>query len=97
MRFLIAVALILSLLVTIFAVQNNESQTVEFLFWSVSGSSALVLMITLILGIVIGVLLMIPGTVRNRLKVGELQRSARSIEAAIEAQPPIEESPAPEE
>jgi uncharacterized integral membrane protein len=92
MRAIVALALILSLLVTIFAVQNNEPITVEFLFWSVSGSSALVWMITLILGIVIGVLLMIPGTVRNRLKVGELRRSVRSIEA--EAEPPaVEESP----
>lgn len=97
MRALIALALVLSLLVTIFAVQNIQPATVQFLFWSVSGSLALVLMVTLILGILIGVLLMIPGSVRNRLKVGELQRSVRSIEAAGQAEPQSAATPLVEE
>ncbi len=80
MRFLILVALFLSLLVTIFAVQNNQPTTVKFLAWSVDGSSALVLMVTLILGILIGVMLMVPGSVRGRLRAGELRRSLRELE-----------------
>lgn len=80
MRILVAIALVLALLVTIFAVQNNQSTTIAFLFWSIDGSLALVLMITLVLGIVIGVLLMIPGSVRSRLEVGSLQRAVRSME-----------------
>jgi len=80
MRALIALALILALLVTIFAVQNNADTSVKFLVWSVRGSAALVLMITLTVGIVVGVLLMIPGSVRNRLKVAELNRQLKSLE-----------------
>lgn len=80
MRFLIVVALLLSLLVTIFAVQNNQPTTVKFLVWSVDGSSALVLMVTLLLGILIGVLLMLPGSLRGRLRTGELQRNLRDAE-----------------
>ena len=80
MRALIALALILALLVTIFAVQNNADTTVKFLAWSVRGSAALVLMITLIAGIAVGLLLMIPGSVRNRLKVAELNRQVKSLE-----------------
>jgi len=80
MRALVALALILALLVTIFAVQNNADTTVKFLAWSVRGSAALVLMITLFVGIIVGVLLMIPGSVRNRLKVAELNRQAKSLE-----------------
>lgn len=97
MRALVALALILSLLVTIFAVQNIQPATVQFLFWSVSGSLALVLMVTLIIGILIGVLLMIPGSVRSRLKAGELQRSVRSIEAAGRADPQSAPAPVPGE
>ena len=67
MRIFFGVALILALLVTVFAVQNNQTITISFLFWSIEGSLALVLMITLVLGIVIGVLLMVPGSVRGRL------------------------------
>ena len=89
MRIFFVIALILALLVTVFAVQNNQPITISFLFWSINGSLALVLMVTLVLGIVIGVLLMAPGSVRNRLQVGGLQRSLRSLEqekgAAAEA------------
>ena len=80
MRIFFAVALILALLVTLFAVQNNQPITISFLFWSIEGSLALVLMITLVLGIVIGVLLMAPGSLRNRLQIGGLQRSVRALE-----------------
>ena len=80
MRALIALALILALLVTIFAVQNNADTTVKFLAWSVQGSAALVLMITLTVGIIVGLLLMIPGSARNRLKVSELNRQVKSLE-----------------
>jgi len=80
MRLLFVLALLLALLVTVFAVQNNATIDVSFLFWGVAGSLALVLMITLSLGILIGVLLMLPGAVRRRLEVGELRRSVRTLE-----------------
>lgn len=93
MRILIAVAVVLSLLVTIFAVQNNQPTTVKFLFWSVDGSSALVLMVTLIAGVVVGVLLMIPGSVRNRLRVAELNRNLRGMKEQLPPQAPPEAGP----
>jgi uncharacterized integral membrane protein len=92
MRIFFVVALILALLVTVFAVQNNQPITISFLFWSIEGSLALVLMINLVLGIVIGVLLMAPGSIRSRLRVGGLQRSVRALEeeqtATAAAAPP---------
>ncbi len=70
MRIFFVFALVLALLVTVFAVQNNQPITISFLFWSIEGSLALLLMVTLVLGIVIGVLLMAQGSVRSRLQVG---------------------------
>ena len=103
MRALVALALILALLVTIFAVQNNADTSVKFLAWSVRGSAALVLMITLTVGIVVGVLLMIPGSVRNRLKVAELNRQLKTLEhdlreanaGTVKPASAIAETPAP--
>ena len=80
MRIFFVPALILAVLVTIFAVQNNQSIPIDFLFWSIEGSLALVLMATLVLGIAIGALLMAPGSARNRIQIGRLQRSVRSME-----------------
>lgn len=88
MRLLIVVALLLSLLVTVFAVQNNAATAVRFLFWSVQGSFALVLMVTLIMGILIGVLLMLPGSLRQRLRVAELNRQLRELEQRPEPPAP---------
>ncbi|MFQ5923227.1 MAG: lipopolysaccharide assembly LapA domain-containing protein [Anaerolineales bacterium] len=85
MRIFFAIALILALLATVFAVQNIKDVTISFLLWSIEGSLALVLMVTLVLGITIGVLLMAPGSVRYRLQVGGLQRTVRSMEDEKEA------------
>jgi uncharacterized integral membrane protein len=95
MRFYFVLALLLALLVTVFAVQNNAVIDVSFLFWGVAGSLALVLMITLTLGILIGVLLMLPGAVRRRLEAGELRRSVRSLEqqASRPPEPPTSGPP----
>jgi uncharacterized integral membrane protein len=88
MRLLFVLALVLALLVTVFAVQNNATIDVSFLFWGVAGSLALVLMITLSLGILIGVLLMLPGAVSRRLEVGELRRTVRTLEQQASRPPP---------
>ncbi|MCH8339659.1 MAG: LapA family protein, partial [Chloroflexi bacterium] len=71
---------ILALLVTVFTVQNNQSIPISFLLWSIQGSLALVLMTTLVFGILIGLLLMAPGSIRNRLQVSSLQRTVRELE-----------------
>ena len=80
MRIFFAFALILALLVTVFTVQNNQSIPISFLLWSIQGSLALVLMTTLVFGILIGLLLMAPGSIRNRLQVSSLQRTVRELE-----------------
>ncbi|MCH7611335.1 MAG: LapA family protein [Chloroflexi bacterium] len=80
MRIFFAAALILALLVTVFTVQNNQSIPISFLLWSIQGSLALVLMTTLVFGILIGLLLMAPGSIRNRLQVSSLQRTVRELE-----------------
>ncbi|MCH8339299.1 MAG: LapA family protein [Chloroflexi bacterium] len=80
MRIFFAAALILALLVTVFTVQNNQSIPISFLLWSIQGSLALVLMTTLVFGILIGILMMAPGSIRNRLQVSSLQRTVRELE-----------------
>jgi len=79
-RIFFAAALILALLVTVFTVQNNQSIPISFLLWSIQGSLALVLMTTLVFGILIGILMMAPGSIRNRLQVSSLQRTVRELE-----------------
>ena len=54
MKFKLSVAGILIALLLVFALQNNETVTVWFLFWQITGSRALVLVLTFILGCIAG-------------------------------------------
>ncbi len=72
MRIYLILALLLAIIVTIFAVQNNEPVDVSFLTFELNGSLALVLMITLTLGIIIGILVSAPASLRRRMEIGGL-------------------------
>lgn len=54
MRIKIAVAAVLLVLVTIFAVQNSQIVEIKLLFWTVEISRALLIYLMLIVGMVIG-------------------------------------------
>ena len=84
MRLTLILALILILVVTIFAVQNNTSIAITLLFWEVNGSLALVLVITLIFGVVIGLLVMAPGNLRRRAQMSKLRKDLQALESDLE-------------
>jgi putative membrane protein len=84
MRIIFVFALILILLVTIFAVQNNELIKINLLFWEIDGSLALVLVITFILGILIGLLVSTPTTLRKRSQLAEARKRLRTAETDLE-------------
>lgn len=83
MRIQISFAVPLEPVVTIFAVQNIAPTAIQSLFWNVTGSLALILMVTLSLGILIGLMLMIPAAVRGRIQTAEFRRSIKSHEARL--------------
>jgi putative membrane protein len=89
-------ALLLALVVTIFAVQNNETTNITFLIWEAKGSLALVLMITFASGILIGLLVSAPGTFKRRRQLSDLKKHMQSLEKDLAAafQP---SAPAPED
>lgn len=73
-------ALLLAILVTIFAVQNTVSVDITFLTWEIHGSLALILIITLALGILIGLLVSTPASIKRRLQLADLRKKQRSLE-----------------
>lgn len=84
MRILLLLALVLSLVVTVFAVQNNTPVKVAFLGWNVTGSQALILMITFAIGIIIGVIVMLPMSIKARLSAHDERRQKRDLAAELE-------------
>lgn len=80
MRFFLILALLLATLVTTFAVQNFRTIDVKFLTWELSGSLALVLLITLSIGILIGVLVSAPSSLRKRMEIRGLKKNLRRVD-----------------
>ncbi len=84
MRIIFIFALLLILLVTIFAVQNNTSIDIKLLFWKINGSLALVLVIAFILGILIGFLVSTPTAIRKHSQMAELRKKLHMVETDLE-------------
>jgi putative membrane protein len=85
MRIFLLLALILSLFVTVFAVQNNAPIEVSFLSWNVTGSLALILMMTFAIGIIIGVMFMLPTSIRARLSAREERKRKQDLAVQLAA------------
>ncbi len=59
------VALLIAIVAVIFALQNTMTITISFLAWEVTGSLSLVLLVTLAIGVVIGLLFLAPSTIKE--------------------------------
>jgi uncharacterized integral membrane protein len=56
MRWKLIILLVLSLLLVIFAVQNYEIVSIQFLFWSFQTSRTIILFGTFIIGVLVGLM-----------------------------------------
>lgn len=79
------IALLLSLLVTAFAVQNHALVTLNLLFWQIDGSLAVFLMATLTIGFIIGLLVSTPANIRQRLRILKILKESQSLEKELKA------------
>jgi uncharacterized integral membrane protein len=93
MPWFLLLALIISVLALIFAIQNTASVTVAFLFWDTQTPLTVVLLIALGVGAVVTFLAMLPGQIRGKWSSfskgrrisdieSELQRSQRELQEA---------------
>ena len=82
--FALILALLLALVVTIFAVQNNAAVDITFIAWKAQGSLALVLMITFAMGILIGLLVSTPSSIKRRIQFTDLKKQLQSLEKELE-------------
>lgn len=71
--------LTLLILVVIFTLQNAESVQIQFLFWSMDLSLAILIFILFFLGVIVGVLTLIPTVFHLKKTQGMIQKSAENI------------------
>ncbi|HHY43915.1 MAG TPA: LapA family protein [Coprothermobacter sp.] len=56
----ILLILVIAVAAVVFGMQNTVPLTINFLFWSFQGSAALILVISMLLGVILGILLVTP-------------------------------------
>jgi uncharacterized integral membrane protein len=80
---MLLLALIISILALIFAIQNTTSVTVSFLFWEAQSPLTVVLLIALGVGAVVTALAMLPGQIRGKWSSFSKGRRISDIESEL--------------
>lgn len=84
MTLLILLALLIAMLAVVFALQNATTVTIAFLAWQFQGSLALLLLLTLAVGFLIGWLTAMPSVVRHRLEKSGLRKQMAVLQETLE-------------
>ena len=71
---------VLGAVLVIFVLQNVAIVTVSFMTWQLTGSLALVLLATIISGIVITLLILLPSLIKDDFKLAALKRQRKDLE-----------------
>lgn len=95
--------LVVAILAVLFAAQNSAVVAISFFSWFTSGSLSLVLILTLSIGILIGVLIMSPAVFKRAFQSSGLKRRLKRLEKektalgdkaeAKAAEPPVAQTP----
>lgn len=78
-------AIAIALGAIVFALQNPGAVIVQFFVWQTEGSLAVVLLVTLAIGVLIGLLVCTPALIRRSLKISSQQRQIDRLEGEIQA------------
>jgi uncharacterized membrane protein YciS (DUF1049 family) len=80
MPFLIIAAIVIAFVAIAFALLNNQSVAINFLFSQITGSLAIVLLSTLAIGVLIGLLVLIPTLLKRGWRVSKAKRQTSALE-----------------
>ena len=79
-------ALIFAILAVIFASQNSDLVTISFYGFSVEGSLAVVILVSLAIGVIVGALIMAPGAIKRTLELRTHRKKMGGLEKSLEDQ-----------
>jgi len=85
MQLWLIVAIVVAMLAVIFALQNAIPITVSFLSWKFQSSLALVLLITIAMGVLMSLMVSIPSKIKNIKIISGQKKKIRELEQIIES------------
>lgn len=77
------IALLIAVLAVVFALQNSMLVTVSFFSWTVTGSLSLVLLATLAIGVLIGLLVLVPSLLKKTIKSSSQRKRIDALEHEV--------------
>lgn len=80
---LLVLALIIAIFAVIFALQNTAMVTVTFLLWTFEQSLALVLLLSLAAGVVVGLFTLLPTTFRQKFSLSSQRKKLDALEKTL--------------
>ena len=83
MLFLFIVALTISILAVIFALQNAGLVSINFLIWSFKGSLALVLLLSFAAGAMSVLLILFPQVIKKSFNISKLEKKIKDLESKL--------------
>ncbi|MGK7933790.1 MAG: lipopolysaccharide assembly LapA domain-containing protein [Microcystaceae cyanobacterium] len=83
--FFLILALFISFFFVVFALQNAEPVTIDFILTQVESSLALILVITLALGIFIGLLVSSFSLIKQRLEIAKQNKQLKELQKLSES------------
>lgn len=83
MQILLILALLISIVAMIFALQNTADVTVQFFAWSQTAPQAIVLLITLAIGVLIGVLISLPNMIKGSWVSSRQKKKMVALESSL--------------
>ena len=78
--FYIIIIVLVAVVAVIFALQNSVAITVTLFSWSISGSLSLFLIVTLAIGILLGILIMTPSIFKRHRAASGLKKQVAVLE-----------------
>jgi uncharacterized integral membrane protein len=85
MRRSLIIGLIAALILTVFALQNDEMVSIKFFFGDpVKGSLSLILLVTIIIGVILGIIFSVPTFNRQTRIIQEKNKEIDKLEGMVE-------------
>src|SRR3990172_1350446 len=81
--FTLILALAFAILAAVFALENPVIVTMSFFGREVVGSLALFILLAVILGVIIGMMVMVPGTIKHSLELRNHRRRIGDLEKSL--------------
>jgi lipopolysaccharide assembly protein A len=82
----LVIALAFAILAVIFALANPVIVTMSFLGREVEGSLALFILLGVVIGVVMGMLVMVPGTIKHSLELRNHRKRIDGLEKSLDEQ-----------